>query len=972
MPSTFVALDLETTGLEAERDVIIEIGCVKFRHGEIVAEWSTLVNPGRPIPFQITQLTGISNQDVAQAPPLEEVAGPLRHFVGSAPLVAHNISFDLGFLRAAGIRLPGPAIDTFELASIVLPSHSSYSLSSLAAHFGIVLEEAHRALDDARATGLLFQALCDYATSLPLSTLAEINRLAMHSNWSLRQVFQEAEQAAARHAFLRPRERQALQEGDLGPLLNPAALKQPVYADELVPAEKPEPLDVETLAAVLEPGGPLAAIFPGYEHREPQVAMLRAVAEAFNHGDHLLIEAGTGTGKSLAYLLPAIAWSLQNRRRVVISTNTINLQDQLITKDIPDLQRVFAAILEEEGKGDRGERAARARWNRFRQLAEQMGGLRVAVMKGRSNYLCPRRFDALRSRDDLSADELRVLARVLVWLSQTMTGDRSELFLLGSREEAVWARLATESGTCTPERCQRSQGGRCFFYRNRRQAEAAHLIVVNHALLLSDVAAANRVLPEYQHLIVDEAHHLEDATTKQLSFQASQEGLERLLRDLYPEGGEGRSGLLYDVQRRGGQGLPANARRKLEDYIVKAQQLVEDSRVSLAEFFTTLAAFVNAAEHKGPYSQRTRLKKLRLQPGWSRVEVAWEATGASLLQLTQVLDTLRRGLDELDQAGVTGLDDLSADLSSLTLRLSEVYEQLNAAIFEPDSGMVYWVEVGANNHQLSLHAAPLHIGPLVEEHLFYQKDNVILTSATLRTADSYEYIVERLHAFDARTTTVGSPFDYKSSTLVYIPTDVDDPNGPRFQRQVEMAVRELAKALHGRTLALFTSYNQLRRTADAIGPDLAAAGIAIHQQGGGGSRRQLLENFRTGAPSVLLGTRSFWEGIDVVGPALSGLIITRLPFAVPTDPIVAARAETFEDPFYQYSVPDAILRFRQGFGRLIRSRQDRGVCVIMDNRVLTRRYGRLFLDSLPDCTVRHGPLSLMANAARRWLEQPGQ
>jgi len=270
---------------------------------------------------------------------------------------------------------------------------------------------------------------------------------------------------------------------------------------------------------------------------------------------------------------------------------------------------------------------------------------------------------------------------------------------------------------------------------------------------------------------------------------------------------------------------------------------------------------------------------------------------------------------------------------------------------------------------LSLHMAPLHVGPLVEQHLFMAKDTVVLTSATLRTAGSYSYIQERLHAREARTGTVGSPFDYQSSTLVFVPTDISEPNGPAFQRQAEQAIDLLTRALDGRTMALFTANQQLRQTAEALGPGLAAAGITVFQQGSGGSRRQLLENFRNTPRSLLLGTRSFWEGVDVVGAALSGLVLVRLPFAVPNDPVVAARSETFDDAFYQYSVPDAILRFRQGFGRLIRSRQDRGVCVILDNRVISKRYGQLFLDSLPDCTIEKAPLATLAGAAKAWLHR---
>lgn len=961
MSQTYVALDLETTGLDPKTDAIIEIGCARLRDGEIVDQWSTLVNPGRKLSFAITQLTGIADRDLIGQPALREVIDPLRRFVGSVPIVAHNASFDLGFLRTHGLSFANPILDTFEIASIVLPGRSSYSLGALAAEFGAGQASAHRALDDARATALLLAALHEQAARLPLATLIEINRLASQTNWSLRPFFAGAEKEATRTVFLKAYERKALEAGGLEPLLSPEARRSPRFEPPLTPVEQPAPIDVDLLAAFLEPDGPLAQALPGYEHREPQVEMLAAVGDAFNNGDHLLIEAGTGTGKSLAYLLPAIAWSIQNHSRVVVSTNTINLQDQLFTKDVPDLLAVFQGLRDQPADGD----------SRFQQFARQASGLRVALVKGRSNYLCPRRLDAMRSRADLSDDELRVLARVLVWLAQTTTGDRAEIFLWGGREEAIWARLATESGSCTAERCETSQGGRCFFYRNRRQADSAHLLIANHALLLSDVAAGNRVLPEYRHLIVDEAHHLEDATTRQLGYSATQPMLERMLSDVYPEGGDGHGGMLYDVRRRTEKvGLSPSIKQTLDRQILLAQRGAEHVRDLLRQFFNVLAEFLSADQAAvGPYGLRVRLeRKVRSQPGYAQVEIAWDTVSGPLYDLSQALAVLGQGLSELNESGVPGLDDLTADVASLATQFTEAYTQMHAAISQPDENGIYWAEVNGEERSVSLHMAPLHVGPLVEQHLFMAKDTVVLTSATLRTAGSYSYIQERLHAREARTNAVSSPFDYRASTLVFVPTDISDPNGPAFQRQVEEAIRLLALALQGRTMALFTANQQLRQTAEALGPGLAAAGITVFQQGSGGSRRQLLENFRTAPRSVLLGTRSFWEGVDVVGAALSGLVLVRLPFAVPNDPVVAARAETFDDAFYQYSVPDAILRFRQGFGRLIRSRQDRGVCVILDNRVITKRYGQLFLESLPDCTVQKAPLGSLAGAAKGWLE----
>jgi DNA polymerase-3 subunit epsilon/ATP-dependent DNA helicase DinG len=282
--------------------------------------------------------------------------------------------------------------------------------------------------------------------------------------------------------------------------------------------------------------------------------------------------------------------------------------------------------------------------------------------------------------------------------------------------------------------------------------------------------------------------------------------------------------------------------------------------------------------------------------------------------------------------------------------------------------MIYWIEVGGFNKKISMHAAPLEIGHLVERYLWHEKESVILTSATLTTAGEFQYLRQRLNAYDADTLLLGSPFDYETATLLYLVNDIPEPHQRQaYQRAVERGLTQLCKATRGRTLILFTSYQQLRRTARAISDPLAAEGIYIFEQGEGASRHALLETFRSTDQAVLLGTRSFWEGVDVPGPALSVLVIARLPFDVPSDPIVAARAETYEMPFDQYTVPEAILRFRQGFGRLIRTKSDRGVVAVFDRRLLTKRYGTAFIDSLPNCTKRAGSMYDLPQAATRWI-----
>jgi len=959
MPRTYVALDLETTGLNPERDAILEIGVVKFQGEEILDSWSSLVNPQRRIPYRIQQLTGITQEEADRAPSLFSLLGSLRRFVGPAPLVGHSIGFDLAFLKRHGLFTENAALDTFELASILLPHMARYSLQRLAKELDISASTQHRALDDARTAARLFQALREQANRLSLATIQEIGRLGARKYWPAAQFFQDVERERSRTIFTSSIGQQLLAKG----VLNGQGSAQLLYQREraeppLQPVAQPRALDVETLAGTLDEGSLFARQFPGYEHRPQQIEMLRAVARVFNQHRHLLVEAGTGTGKSIAYLLPAAYFAAINSEHVVISTNTINLQDQLYHKDIPDLQR----LLDIE--------------------------FRAALVKGRGNYLCLSRLSALRHRGQLSPTEMRVLARILVWLPSTLTGDRAELFLPESGERAIWAQVCSDPDSCLGERCRYRHEGQCFFYEARRRAERAHLIVVNHALLLADIAVENRVLPEYRYLIIDEAHNLEDSVTRQLSFEVDRERLERMLTSISQEVAPGRYvGLLTQLSLRLQTLLSEALYCQVSQHIRRIQQKVEGARSTLYDLFNGLNACLN--EHRRPeqsYDQRVRLMGgIRAQPAWDGVEIAGDSFTLQLEGAAKGLRALLEGLESLTECDLTPCEDLLQQLYLQGGQIYTAYEQLRPLLVEPDENAIYWATIPVPGHpgltartgrtghtqdeRISLHAAPLHVGQLVEQHLFRPKRTVVLTSATLRAEGSFDYIRERLHAWDAEELAVGSPFDYFSSTLLYLPSDIPEPNQPYYQKQVEAALTLLCRATEGRTLALFTSYSQLHNTARAITRPLGEADISVFVQGQGTSRQQLLENFRTTPRSVLLGTSSFWEGVDVVGKALSCLVIAKLPFSVPTDPIFAARSETFDDPFGQYAVPQTILRFRQGFGRLIRSKTDRGIVLVLDRRVQSKFYGQAFLDSLPECTVQQGPIAQLPHAAKQWLDR---
>jgi len=380
----------------------------------------------------------------------------------------------------------------------------------------------------------------------------------------------------------------------------------------------------------------------------------------------------------------------------------------------------------------------------------------------------------------------------------------------------------------------------------------------------------------------------------------------------------------------------------------------------------------------GTYPQQVRITDaVRRHPLWSEVEMAWDDArhlAEHLLRQMEALDTLlqnwERALRGVALDGPTEAEglDLIGRYRTLFRRLSELYQTLNGLLLEPNPDLVYWVSLHPNGRRLAVHAAPLHIGPLVREHIWYAKEAVVLTSATLSTGGDFDYLRQRLYAEDVDEMALGSPFDYESAALLYLVNDIPEPsNYAAFQRAVERGLIGLARATGGRLMALFTSYAQLERTARAIAPVLAEDEIVVFAQGSGASPRMLLESFRDADRAVLLGTRAFWEGVDIPGEDLSVLVIVKLPFAVPSDPLVAARAETFEEPFYQYQVPEAILTFRQGFGRLIRTRDDRGVVAVFDRRVLSKRYGRLFIEALPPCTIRQGSLRDLPAVAARWL-----
>ena len=929
LDDVWVAIDLETTGLSRDDDEIIEVGAVKFRGGDVLETFQSFVNPNRRLSDFIKRYTGITQAEVNSAPAFSEVAQDLQSFLGSLPVVGHNIAFDLGFLDKSGLRLSNDRSDTWDLAYVLDPGLKDYSLKGLSALFQVSHLRPHRAVEDAMATRGVFLELLKKWAKIDPYTIAQIRRLAARSQWVLSYVLERLDSQATVTGETTRADASGFDIKALGRRLQ--------RGRPLRPNEQTRKIDVELVAALLKDGSPLAKEIPGFEERTEQVAMARAVAEAVNQGSRLIVEAGTGVGKSMAYLLPALLYASTNGRRVVVSTNTINLQEQLLNKDLPALVDALARAKEVD-----------------------LEDVRFCQLKGRANYLCLKRWHQVGNSESLTAPEARLTSKSLMWLQTTETGDRSELNLGHASAAAPWERLSAQGAL----ECPRT-GGPCFLRAARERAAASHLVIVNHALLLSDLVAGGGLIPEHDVLIVDEAHHLEDEATRRLGFELAQARLDEHLRSLSAD-----RGVLNEAVTafRGSTAAPTR-RASVETVCADTASLLPTARDHAAVTFGLLVGFLARDAEAGPnQSRELRISTAtRAQPDWSGLEIEWENLDASLTDLDSSLGRLLTSLEDLEEAGLINYDRLMTEINRVMQANADIRAMLAEFVAQPKSDAVYWATQRGYRGDLTLHAAPLHVGETLDKSLFSRKDSVVLTSATLSAKGSFEHIRERTGFTDAEEALLGSPFNYPEAAMLCVPEDMPEPNSWAYQAAIEQAVTDSVMAVGGRTMALFTSHASLQTTASAVRADLQARGITVLAQGVDGRPAQLLQRFLEEPASLLLGTASFWEGVDLAGESLKVLLVMRLPFSVPSEPLFAARSELYESPFNEYALPQAVLRLRQGFGRLIRTRTDRGVAVILDRRITARRYGREFLDSLPDVTLKRGSMHELSDQIREWF-----
>jgi predicted DnaQ family exonuclease/DinG family helicase len=935
LQSVFVALDLETTGLDSDQDQIIEVGAVKFRGSEVLDTFSSLVNTKRTLTPFIQRLTGINPQEVKEAPPFSTVAPLFTNFVGESPVVGHNVWFDINFLSKAGVRFTSPVFDTRELAAMLLPN-GNYTLGILAKALGVPEWGAHRALGDAQATHLVLDSLIHRALDMDPGVIAELDRLATVANWPLRHLLRaitkEQDAQGKQSAMAMGGVDLTTVERRIHPVRSKSSARPREASSEA--AASPE----EVASALVGAGGALERVIPGFEHRAEQERMLVAVAQAFANEEHLVVEAGTGVGKSMAYLLPAADFALRNKTRVVVSTNTISLQEQLIRKDLPSVTDTLA-------EADVANAA----------------DLRFTSLKGRANYLCLRRWSHLRSSADLSVDEARFMGKLTCWLQETDSGDRADL-RMSRQDNGVWEKLSAQGS----RECPLSEGA-CFLRSSRERADAADVVVVNHSLLLSDLARGGGLIPDYDYLIVDEAQHLESEATNQLGSKVAYAQFTEHLDALSgPRGLATEAVNAYRTSKAG-----ESRRQATEQASTHLTEAVTRARQRLDEMFAALNRFIRNRDggNGGQQNQMRVTSAVRTQPDWSELEVVWENPSAALADVVRAISGLRSSLDGLEKLDLLNYDGLRSDLSAQEEALEENRGQADGFMLRPDASNIYWVEGNQQSNHI-LCTAPLHVGEILKQKLFDTKKSVVLTSATLAVAGSFAPLRERLGVEEIEELLLGSPFNYPRAALICIPQDMPEPNSTGYAATIAKTVAELARAADGHTLALFTSHAALRAAAEVARAALEADDIRVLAQGVDGAPRALMDDFLSNPRSLLLGTSSFWEGVDLAGDALTVLVLARLPFDVPTDPVFAARSEGYEDPFRDYAVPQAVLRFRQGFGRLIRTGTDRGVVAVLDRRLTARSYGSLFLKSLPDCAVERPQLNELPGLVTGWLAAP--
>ena len=1012
-----VVVDTETTGLSFNHDELIQIAAARVEEGAVVDWYITFVDPGKPIPEDIQHLTGITQEDIANAPAVEEALEGLVTFAGDATMVAHNANFDKTFLtkHPAGYPLlQNTWLDSLDLSRIALPRLKSHRLIDLVHTFGAPVS-THRADDDVAATCVVFRILLAGVASMPLPLVREIGSMAPENEWATGYAFRmmaalmeggeggdggasvftsrfaagvespgtafaeggrpdPAADAGAAPADANPGEALAAEPGmqraeengtlpfpessrPAKPLFSLAALRRQRISrlPALPPRKDADDLagslifpTAEQIDAAFSASGLLGRIYPAYEMREEQRTMAQSIRSTFEASENLVVEAGTGVGKSMAYLVAAALFALQNNVAVGVATKTNGLLDQLVYQELPALADALA------------------------QEDPQLPPLTWAPLKGMGHYPCLRKVarivDAgpqMREVAGTLTSQAPALAALLSFIEQSDFSDMDSL-KIDFRALPRYS-ITSTSNDCLKRKCP-FFGRQCFAHGARRRAEGASIVVTNHSLLLCDVAADGALLPTIRHWVVDEAHSVEDEARNAFALEVSSEALERLVRSV----GAGA----------GGRSVYARAERAAgaqeSDQLTQFFALVAKAKQAAGIFEETVQRYLPAVKELLFFEGATHARRGQVYDPldlWINAEVRGSQRFADLAAEALALVEAADGLIKRNQdlvAFLEGIDEAAVaqrEIASLTLELRDIRNAAEVIFGTPSDLYVYQAKLShrKDRYNDSVQALLLDVGEPMNERFYARTHSVVFASATLSVGESFDPFQQAVglgagEFSPVRSLQLDSSYDFDNRMLVYVVSDMPEPNDSGYLDALNRLLVAVHRANRGSVLTLFTNRREMEKSYGEVAPALKGDDLRVVCQKWGVSVKGLRDDFLADKHLSLFALKSFWEGFDAPGDTLRGVVIPKLPFARPTDPLYCERASRDDRAWWRYVLPQAVIETKQAAGRLIRKADDRGVLILADKRLVTKGYGKTFLNSLQSRTVRVATIDEIAAA----------
>lgn len=899
-----IVLDTETTGLSCAENELIEISAARLRGREVVDRFDTFVHPNGLIPPEITELTSITNADVAHAPRAEEAVAALEEFVQGCPVIAHNATFDRSFIESVkgGVRVSDIWIDSLSLSRIALPRLSSHKLATMAELFGCAAV-SHRASDDVEALCGVWRILLCALTDLPGGLMRLLADMHPDVRWPYRPIFSFLAGERQGETFSLEAARAQVMQADAEP--------DHIDADELPGLTMPRRDEIELRYA---PGGLVNDMYASYEPRAEQIVMASEVRDAFATSTHRVIEAGTGVGKSIAYLVPAAEAAKRNKITVGIATKSNNLTDQLMYQELPKLAR------------------------------ELDGGLSFCALKGFDHYPCLLKLESLAAGREITtnrdpADTLTAIAVLYAFACQSPTGD---LDSLGIRWRSVnRADLTTSSRECARGNCHFFNRG-CFVRCARRRAAKADIVVTNHSLLFRNVAADGKILPPIRHWIIDEAHSVEKEARRQWALSVSADESRMVFERL----GGAQSGALGRLTH---ALASSDAATLFLGLGAKAASSASRASLAMAELFEAVRELSRNGKADGYADANIWIgPELRAHRGWEY----FEPTARTAID---ALDEAGKNLSSLAESVGAENPEMVIEVADGARRIKEMKSTLSLILEGADERYVYSLQVNKARRAggEALTAERMDIGEALAEQWLPEMHSVVFTSATVTVSNSFDHFnhsvgLDRLPKGSFSCVQLESSYNFQENMAVVVAGDIPDPRDrDAYLAAMENLLVDVHMAMGGSTLTLFTNRRDMEDLYGRVEPRLSRQGLELACQLRGTSVKRLRDRFLSEESSSLFALKAFWEGFDASGATLRCVVIPKLPFANPTEPLSCERNVREERAWAKYSLPDAVLEVKQAAGRLIRTSTDRGVLVLADSRLLSKGYGKKFLSSLP-------------------------